>query len=171
MKSTTTYLLTSFLLALFTCSSERACAADPLSSPIDLDAVVLTGWLHVEDPDFDEATVQVEVNGEVLTAPVSKTGRFDILLPAETEVKLSFGHPGHRTKEVIVDTRNARDGDMGKRQRRVRFAVVLDAERYMAGQDGTPSVGSIDFQQETGEVALSNTRDLMVGRRNKLMVF
>jgi len=153
------------------CTSGRASAADPLTRAVDQDAVVLTGWLHVEDVDFDEATVLMEVNGEVRSAPVSGSGRFEIFLPVGTEVKLRFEHPGHLTKEVIIDTRNAHEGNGGKRKRRVRFAVVLDAERYMVGDAGTPNVGSIGFEKESGQLDLRNTRKLSVGRRNKPMVF
>lgn len=171
MSTSETLLYAAAMAALFICAAGRAHAADPLTRPVDLGAVVLTGWLHVEDVDFDEATVLVEVNGEVRSAPVSSSGRFEIFLPVGTEVKLRFEHPGHLTKEVIIDTRNAHEGGRGKRQRRVRFAVVLDAERNMAGDHGTPNVGSIGFEKESGQLDPQNTRKLAVGRRNKQMVF
>ncbi|HQW87043.1 MAG TPA: hypothetical protein PLH93_07655, partial [Flavobacteriales bacterium] len=81
-----------------------AAQADPPTAPLASTTVELIGWLHVEALSFDQATVEVQVGGSVHTAAVSRTGRFDVLLPADTEVLVRFEHPGHLSKEVVVDT-------------------------------------------------------------------
>ena len=152
----------------------RPCKAEgPPSPPAAVGEVTLTGWLHVDDYDFDDATVQVEVNGDIRMAQVSKTGRFDISLPSGTEAVLRFEHPGHLTKEVMVDTRHAHDGHLGREVRHVRFAVILEQERYMAGFDYAGAVGNIGFEKDGGCLTVQHTRTLVVGRSKtrKPMVF
>ncbi len=135
--------------------------------------VTLTGWVHVDDYDFDDATVQVEVNGEIQTAHVSKSGRFDISLPAGTEATLRFEHPGHLTKEVLVDTRHARDGYPGRDTRHVKFAVILEQERYMGGNVYAGPVGNLAFEKDGGCLTVQHINKLVVGRSRsrKPMVF
>lgn len=160
-------------MALFLSVSIKSRAEGPPVPAITYNDVTLTGWLHVDDYDFDDATVQVEVNGDVQTAHVSKTGRFDISLPAGTEATLRFEHPGHLTKEVVVDTRHARDGYVGRDVRHVRFAVILEQERYMGGNIYAGPVGNIGFDKDGGCLTVQHTRKLVVGRSRskKPMVF
>ena len=148
-------------------------AENPPGAPPALNDVTLTGWVHVGDYDFDDATVQVEVNGEVQTAHLSKTGRFDISLPSGTEAVLRFEHPGHLTKELLVDTRHARDGYLGRDTRHVKFAVILEQERYMGGQVYAGPVGNLGFDKNGGCLTVQHTNKLVVGRSRsrKPMVF
>lgn len=166
-------LLAATMAALFSISDPALRAEGPPSPPASMNDVILTGWIHVGDYDFDEATVEVRVNGEVRTAPVSKTGRFDISLPSGTEATLRFEHPGHLTKELLVDTRHARDGYLGRDTRQVKFAVILEQERYMGGQVYAGPVGSLAFEKDGGCLTVQHTRTLVVGRTHgrKPMVF
>jgi hypothetical protein len=137
----------------------------------DQESVVLTGWQHVEDHSFSGATVAVKVNGAIRDAVVSETGRFTVTLPAGTKALLRFEMPGHLTKEVVVDTHFATLGDPGQRVRRVRFAVVLELERHMAGFRYLGPVGSIGFDQGGGCLAIARDRKLVPARRQATMVF
>lgn len=160
------------LVALLTGLVSPSRAAGPPNSPPFQEAVELTGWLHVEDFDFDDATVLLVLNGEVRSVPISKTGRIELALPVGTEAVLRFEHPGHLTKEVTVDTHHARDGHLGRDVRHVRFAVILEETRLMAGMDYAGPVGNMEFDKEGGCLAVQHTRTLVVGRdRNKPMVF
>ncbi|WKZ67705.1 MAG: hypothetical protein QY325_07185 [Flavobacteriales bacterium] len=133
--------------------------------------VVLTGWIHVEDHTWQDATVAVEVNGSTRTARVSETGRFTLSLPAGADVVLRFEKPGHLAKEVVVDTRHAGQGPAGRRKRHVKFAVVLELERHMAGFTYHSPVGSIGFDQEGGCLAVTRHRDKVPPTRQQPMVF
>lgn len=135
------------------------------------EAVQLTGWLHLEDLTFEYAEVVLEMNGEQYTTRVSKTGRFDVSLPAGTEAVLHFKSPGHLTKDLIVDTRYVNEGEFAEKKRHVRFAVVLELERHLYGFHYEGPVGNIGFEKDGGCMAVEQTRRLVVGRPNKTMVF
>lgn len=173
MRTSKTPLIVAAHLALFTTVITPSRAAGPPPASAFGEAVELTGWLHVEDFDFDDATVLLEVNGQISSVPISKTGRIDISLPVGTEAVLHFEHPGHLSKEVLVDTRHARDGYVGRDVRHVRFAVILEESRLMAGMDYAGPVGSVGFDKEGGCLAVQHTRALVVGRSRskKTMVF
>ncbi len=160
-------------MALFTTAITPSRAAGPPPASAFEEAVELTGWLHVEDFDFDDATVLLEVNGQISSVPISKTGRIDISLPVGTDALLRFEHPGHLTKEVLVDTHHARDGYVGRDVRHVRFAVILEETRLMAGMDYAGPVGNVGFDKDGGCLAIEHTRKLVVGRSRskKPMVF
>jgi hypothetical protein len=115
--------------------------------------------------------VEVEVNGNVQTMHVSKTGRFSLSLPAGLEAVLRFEHPGHLTKEVLVDTHFARTGEPGKHKRHIRFAVILELECLLNNQHYAGPVGSITFDKEGGCAAVDHNRKLIPWRKNKPMVF
>jgi hypothetical protein len=157
------------LLALFITLCSTAMAKAPVVAAEE--AVELTGWLHVEDHSFSGATVAVKVNGAIREAIVSETGRFTVTLPAGTEAVLRFEMPGHLTKEVVVDTHFAQDGVPGQRVRRVRFAVILELERHMAGFRYQGPVGSIGFDQGGGCMAVARERKLVPAKRQATMVF
>lgn len=146
-------------------------AAPPESPPPAAGAVTLTGWLHVEDLSFRKTSVEVEYGGLIYDVPVSKTGRFDINLPDDLEAVVRFAHPGHLTKEVLVDTRHASQGEPGKHQRKVRFAVILEDEREMTGFDYDGPVGNIGFDKEGGCTVVEKTLILKQGPRTRLRVF
>lgn len=135
------------------------------------DDVILTGWLHVEDHYMDDMIVRVEVDGTSRTAPVSSNGRFDIALPANTEVVLRFEKPGHLPKEVVVNTSNARAGTPGKHKRHVRFAVIMELERHMAGFTYHSPVGAINFDPDGGCLAVVHHRERVPPSRQQPMEF
>jgi hypothetical protein len=139
--------------------------------PRNLDEVTLVGWLHVVDHDFALTTVEAEVNGTVLVAPVSRTGRFTLALPVNTEAVIRFDHPGHVAKEVKVDTHFAQDGEAGQHPRTIHMAVVLEQERHLAGYTYAGPVGSIGFEKGGGCVVVEKTRRMVPARRGKAIEF
>ncbi len=145
-------------------------ATPPGAPPAD-EAVVLTGWLHVEDYTMADVVLEVHVNGAVRTASVSETGRFTLSLPADVEAILRFEKPGHLSKEVVVDTRHVRDGSFDQRVRRLKFAVIMQLERHMGNWTYNGPVGSIGFEQGGGCVAVQHDRSLVPADRHKPMVF
>lgn len=148
-----------------------ALAAHPPAPDSRLDDVLITGWMHVEDHTWRDASVSVEVDGEVRTAAVSETGRFELRLPANTEVVLRFEKPQHLPKEVVVNTTNARDGSAGRHKRHVKFAVILELERHMAGYSYHSPVGTIGYEKDGGCLAVTHKRDKIPPGRNKPMTF
>ncbi|MBK6628277.1 MAG: hypothetical protein IPJ87_07055 [Flavobacteriales bacterium] len=148
-----------------------AAQADPPPAPLASTTVELIGWLHVEALSFDQATVEVQVGGSVHTATVSRTGRFDVLLPADTEVLVRFEHPGHLSKEVVVDTHHAERSHDGKGPRQLRMGVVLELEKRMGGLAYAGPVGRLAFDAEGGCVAVEHTRRMTPARRSKAVVF
>lgn len=168
------HLLT--LVAL--CSAASTYAANPPSAgkPAPFgraaaDEVIVTGWMHVEDHTWRDARVSVEVDGELRVAEVSESGRFDIRLPANTEVVLRFEKPEHLAKEVVINTANARTGEPGRHKRHVKFAVILELERHMAGFSYHSPVGTIGFDEDGGCLAVTHKREKIAPGRNKPMVF
>lgn len=144
--------------------------APPAGPPVE-DAVVLTGWLHVEDHTWSDMVVEVKVNGTYSRAHVSETGRFTVQLPADAEVTLRFEKPGHLPKEVVVDTHHAQDGSPGQRVRRVKFAVIMELERRMGGLSYSGPVGMIGFEEGGGCLAVGHDRSLTRTKRPAVMEF
>lgn len=173
MRTSRSLFIAAIQVALLTSAITPLRAAGPPPAPAFAGDVELTGWLHVEDFDFEDATVLLEVNGQISSVPISKTGRIDISLPVGTDAVLRFEHPGHLTKEVLVDTHHARDGYVGRDVRHVRFAVILEETRLMAGMDYAGPVGNVGFDKEGGCLTVEHTRTLVVGRgrSKKPMVF
>ncbi|MFN3874439.1 MAG: hypothetical protein ACK4L7_00825 [Flavobacteriales bacterium] len=148
-----------------------AFAAKPPAAHGAHEDVILTGWMHVEDHTWQDATVSVEVGGVTRTAPVSETGRFELRLPANTEVVLRFEKPEHLPKEVVVNTAHARSGAFRNQRRHVKFAVILELERHMAGYTYHSPVGTIGFDRDGGCLAVTHKREKIAPGRNKPMVF
>jgi len=157
--------LVAFLLA------GAASAATPPANRAEKDEVVLTGWMHVEDHTWRDATVSVEVDGMVQIAHVTETGRFDIRVPSNSEVVLRFEKPEHLSKEVVVNTAHAANGSAGRHKRHVKFAVILELERHMAGFGYHSPVGTIGFDKDGGCLAVTHKRDKIPPARNRPMVF
>ncbi|MEZ4756485.1 MAG: hypothetical protein R2817_06640 [Flavobacteriales bacterium] len=146
-------------------------ASDKGALRSDAQAVVLTGWLHVDDLRMSEVVVEVEVDGIIELARVSRTGRFTVGLPVGKEATLRFERSGYQSKEVVVDTRFAQDGPMVGTERAISFAVVLEPERTMGGQIYAGPVGTLGFEPGGGCVAVAHTKQLMPARRQTPMVF
>ncbi|MBL0127265.1 MAG: hypothetical protein IPP83_07345 [Flavobacteriales bacterium] len=170
MKTRNTLARSLGLLITVACANQLAIAAPPTRpSP---EAVFLTGWLHVEDLTMADVVVTVEVNGVTRTGSVKENGRFDIVLPSDAEVLLRFEKPGHLPKEVTVDTRNVNDGGFAdQRIRHIKFAVVLNLERHMAGLTYGGPVGSIAFDAGGGCLAVAHDRTIIPAKRQAIMVF
>lgn len=149
----------------------RTLLAEAPPRPDAASDVILTGWLHVEDYFMDDMVVRIEVDGTTRTAPVSANGRFEISLPADREVVLRFEKPGHLAKEVVVNTSHARQGEPGKRKRHVRFAVIMELERHMAGFGYHSPVGTIGFDQDGGCLAVEHHREKVPPSRHQPMEF
>ncbi len=148
-----------------------AALAAPPPAPVANDLVELVGWLHVEDLNFDRTTVTVEVGGAVHTASVSRTGRFEVLLPINTEALVRFEHPGHLRKEVVVDTHHADRVPKGGGSRQLRMGVVLELEKHMGGLTYAGPVGRVGFDAAGGCMAVERTRELVPARNSKAVVF
>ncbi len=164
-------LLKTSLCAALLINLGLAKAAKPPGLPMDDDAVELTGWLHVEDYTMEDVVLEVEVNGTYQVARVSNTGRCNVMLPADSKATLRFEKPGHLPKEVVVDTRYVHDGDRGARTRHVKFAVILELERFMGGMTYAGPVGSIGFDAGGGCVAVAHDKSLVPAKRHTPMVF
>jgi hypothetical protein len=163
-------LITAACLLLGVVTSPLHASRPPAPGAFE-EAVMLTGWLHVEDLTYENAEVVLEMNGEQYTTRVSKSGRFDVSLPAGTEAVLHFKSPGHLTKDLVVDTRFVHEGGFTKEKRHVKFAVVLELERHLYGFHYEGAVGNIGFDKDGGCMNVEHTRRLVVGRPNKTMVF
>lgn len=166
------FLVLPFAAAAALFIGQTAYAEGPPYAPAFEEAVTLTGWLHVEELGFEKASVKLEVNGETLSVPVSESGRIDVSLPSGVEAVLRFDHPGHVTKEVVIDTRYAKVGDLGKHLRHVKFAVILEKDYFHDGLTYAGPVGNIGFDAQGGCLAIvQNSKRLVVGRKNQPMVF
>lgn len=132
---------------------------------------MLTGWLHVEGYTMEDVVITIDVNGESRTGSVNENGRFDIELPVDAEATLRFEKPGHLAKEVVVDTHHSRTGDAGQKSRHVKFAVILELERWMAGLTYPGPVGNIGFDESGGCLAIDHDRRKVPAKRQAVMVF
>ncbi|MBL7963483.1 MAG: hypothetical protein JNM31_06525 [Flavobacteriales bacterium] len=161
----------SCLTALFALSLSPCMAEGPPAADNTTKTVVLTAWLQVADHSYDLATVSIEVNGDVCYPGISRSGRVQLKLPANTQATLRFEHPGHLPKVVVVDTHHAQDGSFGERTRYIQFAVVLEEERHMAGFTYAGPLGNIGFEQGGGCLAVAHTYKLTQARRNTAVQF
>lgn len=133
--------------------------------------VTLTGWLHTQDYSNRDAVLLMELNGDALQVPVSEAGRFMLAIPMNSKAVLHFEKPGHLAKEVVVDTRHARVRVNGRKLRRVRFAVILELERHMAGLAYNGPVGTIGFDPDGGCPSVSHHREMVTREQRRTMVF
>jgi len=171
MRTRNTHPLKAGIIALLLLNVCGTRAASPPLSLVAEEAVVITGWLHTEDFTVHETNVEVEVNGVLQIAPVTLNGRFTITLPTDAEVVLRFEKEGHLSKEVTVDTRHAREGEVGQRIRHVKFAVIMELERRMGGLTYAGPVGSLGFDAGGGCLAVAHDRNLVPAKRQAVMVF
>lgn len=122
------------------------------SRPGSPEEVLLTGWLHVEDRYVGDLVLVVELDGERCSyAEVLPNGRFIISVPLGSEVLLAFIKPGHLSKEVSVNTRNALNTRRSRHDNRtVKFDVVLEPMAKRAGRVYNGPVGSLSFVNGSG---------------------
>lgn len=116
------------------------------------DEIKITGWLHAADGRMDDAVLVVELEGEhCLYAQLDVNGRFAFTIPVNAKARLVFLKPGHLSKEVEVDTRNALNTQRAERlNRKVQFDVMLESEEQRPGRRYEGSVGAITFVNGTG---------------------
>lgn len=114
--------------------------------------VVIRGWLFTEDHDMSDAQVVVVLNDESCVRSVLlKNGRFEFELPVGAKARLFFEKPGHLTKEVLVDTRNALNTARARKlNKTVKFDVVLEGVDEAAEKIYAVPVGRIGFVNGTG---------------------
>lgn len=143
------------LAATLFMTTSNALAGAP-SGPVKLDVVNLTAWLHVDDLTMADVVVELEIDGDVQRGVVGENGRFELSLPADVQALLRFTKPGHLPKEVVVDTRHVNEGGFDGKTRNVSFAVILEAERHMAGLTYPGPVGSLRFEQGGGCLAVDH---------------
>ncbi|HRH38722.1 MAG TPA: hypothetical protein PK760_10275 [Flavobacteriales bacterium] len=161
----------SFLAAaLLFLNLSGACAASPPANGAN-QAVELTGWLHVQDYTMADVVVEMEVDGSIQRTGVKENGRFDLVLPANTEILLRFTKPGHLSKEVVVHTHSSGVGEPGQHKRRVEFAVILELKRWMGGLVYPGPVGNIGFDEGGGCLAVGHDKMMVPAKRNDPMTF
>jgi hypothetical protein len=129
------------------------------AAPPVAETVILTGWLQAFDLNMSDISVEVIVHGRQRHVPVSECGRFTVVLPIDTEALLRIGKPGHLAKELLVDTHNA--SLHAARRQHVKFGVILDLQRHMAGLAYAGPVASITFDRLDGALHVIHTRDLV----------
>lgn len=125
--------------------------------------VLLTGRLHVEDRQVDDLVLVVELDHDRCNyAEVLDNGRFIIQVPVGAEVLLSFIKPGHLSKEVMVDTRNAmRTRKAWRENHIVKFDVELEPMEKRPGRKYQGPVGSLSFVNGTGTMRVKHEPHLV----------
>ena len=143
------------LAALLALSALTLFGAPAMTPP---DEVLLTGWLHVDDRTVNDLVLVVELDGDrCLFAEVHASGRFEVLVPVGCKALLSFIKPGHLTKEVVVDTRNAMNTTKAQQtNRKVKFDVVLEPIEKRLGRKYQGPVGSLIFVNGTGTMKVKH---------------
>ncbi len=126
------------------------------------EAVTIRGWLHAGESNLSDALVVVELNGESCVRSVLlRNGRFEFELPVNAKARLVFEKPGYLSKEVLVDTRNAKAGSRAnKANRTVKFEVVLEEETRYRDHVYMGPVGTIDFVNGTGTMKVRYFKQL-----------
>jgi hypothetical protein len=148
-------------------------SAEAPAGPANASHVVLTGQVVSSDlyATMADAELWLEVDGQATAVPLSDNGRFTVTVPADREAVLRFEKPGHQPKEVLVDTRYAFIRAQGKpHQRKVRFGVVLEQDRHMAGQAYAGPVGALSFDAQGGCLSVDHRKSVVPAER-KTMVF
>lgn len=160
-------LMALLLLPVSSLSAERP------AGPAGDDSVVLTGQVVSRDQytNMADAELWLEVDGHSTAVPLSDNGHFTVTVPKDSEAVLRFEKPGHQPKEVVVDTRYAFIRPQGQRHhRKVRFGVVLEQDRHMAGLVYAGPVGGLSFDPSGGCLAVDHRKSVIPAER-KTMVF
>lgn len=132
------------------------------AAPRGPQGVVFTGWLRVEDRNVNDLVLVVEVADQCLYAEVLPNGRFILAVPAGAQAVLAFIKPGHLIKEIAIDTRNsAPDAKAARKQRTVKFDVVLEPEQKRPGRHYDGPVGSLGFHKGTGTTKVRHTLNVV----------
>jgi len=116
------------------------------------DRVTIKGQLFAGPGDMDHALLVVELEDEqCLRSVMMRNGRFSFEVPVGSRARLIFMHPGHHTKEVLVDTRNALCTERARRiNDKVKFDVVLEPLEEHPSETYAGPVGSIRFIKGSG---------------------
>jgi len=122
------------------------------------DLVALTAWLWSDDGELGDVQVEVEVNGQIEHGRAEDNGKVELMLPADVVALVRFITPGHLTKEVTVDTHHMHDGNFHGKKRQLKFGVVMEALKDLAGQIYPGPVGSIAFDDGGGCLAVNHDK-------------
>ncbi|MBL7983577.1 MAG: hypothetical protein JNM91_01200 [Flavobacteriales bacterium] len=114
--------------------------------------VIITGQLSAERMTLKDAVLVVELDGELcLESTLDASGRFVFRLPVGSKARLLFEKPGFKTKEVLVDTRNALNTTTARKaNKKVEFAVELEPVEARKDEQYIGPVGYISFVNGTG---------------------
>ena len=116
------------------------------------DEVTITGRLHADTSDLEDAILVVELEQELcLRSVLLRNGRFEFKVPVGAHARLVFLKPGYLTKEVLVDTKNALvSAQANKINKTVKFDVVLESTEERKHQAYIGAVCYIDIVNGTG---------------------
>jgi hypothetical protein len=119
---------------------------------IATDEVTITGWLKADEEPLADAVVVVELDDRFcLESLLSANGQFEFTLPVGAKARLLFQKPGYKTKEVLVDTRNALNTATARHANKtVEFAVILESLEERQQESYIGPVGYIHFVNGTG---------------------
>jgi hypothetical protein len=144
------------LLAALLAAAALGVVASPPARSAEL---LLTGQLHARDRSMRDLVLVVEIDGERCQyANITGNGRFSVHVPVGAEARLIFKKPGHLEKEVVIRARNAANPRKADRKNRtIRFDVVLESEQQRPGLQYDGPVGSIAFAKGTGSMQVRHT--------------
>ncbi len=148
-KRTNSTYLAALLTALFALLGLLAFAGTP---PANAQLVTISGKLFAGTADLSDALLVVELEEEqCLRSVLLHNGRFEFKVPLGAKARLIFLKPGHLTKEVLVDTRNALNTSRARKlNKNVKFDVVLESTEERKHQAYYGPVGYIHFVNGTG---------------------
>ena len=114
--------------------------------------VTISGQLSADELAMTDAVVVVELNGDLcLESTLLPNGKFEFKLPVGSKARLVFEKPGYKTKEVIIDTKNALNTPRARKaNKNVEFAVVLESIEERKFESYIGPVGYIHFVSGTG---------------------
>lgn len=114
--------------------------------------VTICGRLTADQFSLIDAVVVVELEGALcLESSLQANGKFEFTLPLGAKARLVFAKPGFKTKEVLVDTRNALNTPSARKANRtVEFAVRLESVEERKDEMYLGPVGYIHFVNGSG---------------------
>lgn len=120
--------------------------------------VLVSGWLIMDAGNAHDVLVVVELDGELcMPVKLRSNGKFSVALPAGSQAVMRFSKPGHLTKEVVVDTRNAAGHQaQDYKATKVHFGVELSAEEGNSHCGHAGPVGTVAFKRGTGAIAVKH---------------
>lgn len=116
------------------------------------DEVRISGRLSADELAMTDAVLVVELNEDLcIESTLQPNGKFEFKLPVGSKARLVFEKPGYKTKEVLVDTKNALNTPQARKaNKNVEFAVVLESVEERKFEAYIGPVGYIQFVNGTG---------------------